>query len=95
MSGKDTSAKAQNTTRVAEPGDGIRQVKTTNVFRLINFELYTRPNKIVMGLGLACITGVFGYITYMRWKYENLGYYTAVHDDGKEVFLKKPSKWDT
>lgn len=43
MPGKDTISKAQSTTRVAEPGDGIRQVKTTNVFRLINFELYTRP----------------------------------------------------
>lgn len=48
-----------------------------------------------MGVGLASITGVFGYITYMRWKYENMGYYTAVHDDGKEVFVKKQSKWDT
>lgn len=48
MSGKDTSAKAQNTSRVAEPGDGIRQVKTTNVFRLINFELYTRPVSFIL-----------------------------------------------
>ncbi|XP_037818899.1 small integral membrane protein 8 [Lucilia sericata] len=95
MADKEPLTKAQNSARVAEPGDGIRQVKTTNVFRLINFELYTRPNKIVMGVGLACITGVFGYITYMRWKYESLGYYTAVSDDGKEVFIKKESKWDT
>lgn len=43
MSDKNAASKAQNTTRVAEPGDGIRQVKTTSVFRMINFELYTKP----------------------------------------------------
>lgn len=48
-----------------------------------------------MGIGLVCITGVFGYITYMRWKYESMGYYTAVQDDGKEKFIKKESKWET
>ncbi|KAM7355161.1 small integral membrane protein 8 isoform 1-T2 [Cochliomyia hominivorax] len=92
MSNKNVS---QKSSPAAEPGDGIRQVKTTSVFRLINFELYTKPNKIIMGIGLAAITGVFGYITYMRWKYESMGYYTAVHEDGKEVFLKKESKWDS
>lgn len=38
---------AQNLNGKAAPGDGIRQVKTTNVFRLINFELYTRPVSFV------------------------------------------------
>lgn len=47
-----------------------------------------------MGLGLAAITGVFGYIAYMRMKYESLGYYAAVQEDGREVFTKKKSKWD-
>ncbi|TMW46557.1 hypothetical protein DOY81_008357 [Sarcophaga bullata] len=94
MSAKDPATKTQNSNRVAEPGEGIRNVRTTSVFRMLNFELYTRPNKIIMGAGLVAITGVFGYITYMRWKYESLGYYTAVSDDGKEVFIKKESKWD-
>lgn len=48
-----------------------------------------------MGLGLAAAAGVFGYIAYMRHKYEGLGYYVAVQDDGREQFLKKKSNWET
>lgn len=47
-----------------------------------------------MGIGLVAITGVFGYIAYMRHKYEGLGYYAAVKTDGTEVFEKKKSRWD-
>lgn len=31
---------------VAAAGEGIRSIKTTNVFRLLNFELYTKPVSI-------------------------------------------------
>ena len=48
-----------------------------------------------MGIGLAAFAGVLGYITYMRSKYEDMGYYAALQDDGKEVFTKKRSKWDS
>ncbi|XP_075163749.1 small integral membrane protein 8 [Haematobia irritans] len=91
MSGKEHEGKP--TTEHGD-GSGIRQIRTTNVFRVLNFELYTKPNKIIMGIGLAAITGVFGYIAYMRMKYESLGYYAAVQEDGREVFTKKKSKWD-
>ena len=47
-----------------------------------------------MGIGLVAITGVFGYITWMRSKYEDLGYYSAIKEDGSEVFIKKVNKWD-
>ncbi|EDW40591.1 GL25326 [Drosophila persimilis] len=77
-----------------KPGDGIRSMRSTGVFRLINFELYTKPNMVVMGLGLTAITGVFGYIAYMRYKYQSLGYYVAVKEDGKEEFIKKKSNWE-
>jgi hypothetical protein len=49
---------------------------------------------IVMGFGIVAITGVFGYIAWMRSKYEGLGYYSAYKDDGTEVFEKKKSRWD-
>ena len=49
---------------------------------------------VVMSFGLIAITGVFGYIAYMRHKYEGLGYYTAVKTDGTEVFEKKKSRWE-
>ncbi|KAH8239686.1 hypothetical protein KR032_006719 [Drosophila birchii] len=78
-----------------KPGDGIRSMRTTGVFRLINFELYAKPNAIIMGLGLTAVAGVFGYIAYMRYKYESLGYYVAVKDDGREEFIKKKSNWES
>ena len=30
----------------SEPGEGLRSVKTTNVFRAVNFELYAKPVSI-------------------------------------------------
>lgn len=47
-----------------------------------------------MGFGLVAISICAGYIAYMRNKYESLGYYTALKEDGTEEFVKKKSKWD-
>jgi len=38
---KVTSALPENPTHA--PGDGIRSLKTSGVFRAVNFELYARP----------------------------------------------------
>nr|CAD7407511.1 unnamed protein product [Timema poppensis] len=76
------------------PGDGLRSLKTSNVFRAINFELYAKPNAVIMGLGLLALSISVGYIAYMRSKYEGMGYYAAVTEDGKETFVQKKSKWD-
>ncbi|XP_057672685.1 small integral membrane protein 8 [Diorhabda carinulata] len=76
------------------PGDGLRSVRTTALFRAVNFELYTKPNAFIMGLGLMAIAGCAGYIAYMRSKYEGMGYYGALKEDGTEHFEKKKSKWD-
>ncbi|CAG9804504.1 unnamed protein product [Chironomus riparius] len=80
--------------RKPAPGDGIRSLKSSYAFRLINYELYVKPNIVIMSIGLISITGVFGYIAYMRHKYEGLGYYSAVKSDGTEVFEKKKSRWE-
>ncbi|XP_063239874.1 small integral membrane protein 8 [Bacillus rossius redtenbacheri] len=76
------------------PGEGLRSLRTSNVFRAVNFELYTRPNAVVMGLGLCALAVSVGYIAYMRRKYEGMGFYSAVSRDGEEQFLQKKSKWD-
>lgn len=76
------------------PGEGIRSLRTTGVFRAVNFELYAKPNAVVMGLGLIAITTAAGYLAYMRMKYESMGYYSAVKEDGTETFTKRKSKWD-
>ena len=47
-----------------------------------------------MVIGSISIASVFGYIAYMRYKYEDLGYYSAVKNDGTEVFEKKKSRWE-
>ncbi|KAI9558557.1 hypothetical protein GHT06_015345 [Daphnia sinensis] len=87
----------KNTTSTTAPrvaGDGLRSVKTTGVFRALNFELYVKPNKIIMILGLVAIAGCAGYITYMKTKYENMGYYVAVREDGSKQLHTKKSRWD-
>ena len=38
-------------------GEGIRSMKTSGVFRTLNFELYAKPNKWVMGFGIIAISG--------------------------------------
>ncbi|XP_043478751.1 small integral membrane protein 8 [Leptopilina heterotoma] len=75
------------------PGDGIRSLKSTPLFRAINYELYIKPNKVIMAIGAVAITGCAGYILFMRAKYESMGFYTAVDSDGSERFRKKVSKW--
>uniref|UniRef100_A0A1Q3FYK2 Small integral membrane protein 8 n=1 Tax=Culex tarsalis TaxID=7177 RepID=A0A1Q3FYK2_CULTA len=91
---EEPAKQPQPATKTSAPGDGIRSMRSTNVFRAINFELYAKPNAIIMGLGLVAIGITFGYIAYMRSKYEGLGYYTAIQEDGKEVFVKRKSKWE-
>lgn len=79
---------------VGKPGDGIRSLKSTPFFRITNFELYVQPNAFIAAFGLSCFIGAVGYIAYMKHKYENMGYYVSVDQDGQEHFQKKKSKWD-
>ncbi|KAB0796717.1 hypothetical protein PPYR_10778 [Photinus pyralis] len=76
------------------PGDGIRSLPTSRLFKITNYELYARPNVVIMALGLVALAGCTGYIAYMRHKYEELGYYSAIKEDGTETFVKRTSKWD-
>ncbi|VVC92493.1 unnamed protein product [Leptidea sinapis] len=77
-----------------KPGDGIRSMRTSTAFRVVNFELYAKPNIVIMTIGLTCFGIAVGYMAYMRQKYESMGYYTAIDKDGKEIFEKKKSKWE-
>ncbi|CAH2100007.1 unnamed protein product [Euphydryas editha] len=82
----------QNSTQ--RPGDGIRSMRSSTAFRVVNFELYAKPNIVIMSIGLTCFGLALGYITYMRQKYESMGYYSAINEEGKETFEKRKSKWD-
>ncbi|KAK9297663.1 hypothetical protein QLX08_008714 [Tetragonisca angustula] len=77
----------------AEPGDGLRSLKSTMLFRAVNYELYVRPNKMVMIFGTIAIFSCVGYIVYMRCNSDNTKYYSAVTSDGSVDFKKKTSKW--
>ena len=75
------------------PGDGIRSLKSTMLFRAVNYELYLKPNKVIMIFGALTMLGTMGYIIYMRQTQDTTQYYTAVTSDGTEVSKKRTSKW--
>ena len=75
-------------------GDGIRSLETSGVFRTLNFELYTRPNKWVMAFGLTAITGCLGYLAWMKAQHRDQGLYTAIDDQDQLYVAKRRNKWD-
>jgi len=77
-----------------QAGDGIRSMETSGVFRTLNFELYVKPNKYFMAFGLAAITGVTGYLIWMKQNHADQGLYTAMDDNNELYLTKKRSKWD-
>ena len=78
----------------AAAGDGIRSLETSGVFRTLNFELYTRPNKWVMAFGLTAITGCLGYLAWMKAQHRDQGLYTAIDDQDQLYVAKRRNKWD-
>ncbi|XP_050483566.1 small integral membrane protein 8 [Bombus huntii] len=77
----------------AEPGDGLRSLKSTMLFRAINYELYVKPNKVVMIFGAIAMFSCIGYMAYMRHNSDNTNHYPAVTSDGSINLKKKTSKW--
>lgn len=74
---------------------GIPSMGGTNVFKRVQAELNTTQNKVLLGLTVAAAAGFLGYVTYVRHKYEQLGYYLAFREDGTKQFVKKRSNWET
>ncbi|XP_078669238.1 small integral membrane protein 8-like isoform X3 [Branchiostoma floridae x Branchiostoma belcheri] len=75
---------------------GLSHVQTTTLFRVVNPELFMRPNKIVMAFGLVTITGCIAYIAYLNASQENQRdqLYVNVSSDGTETVQRRRSKWD-
>jgi len=88
LSSRKEAVKSSNSTPQAEPGSGLRSLKTTPGFALFNFELYAKPNKFVMVFGLTALTGCIAFLAYMNANSENK---EAAVD--KHTF-KKVSKWE-
>ncbi|XP_011255831.1 small integral membrane protein 8 [Camponotus floridanus] len=74
------------------PGDGLRSLRSTSLFRAVNFELYVKPNKTVMVLGVLAMLGCSGYIFYMNSQRKN-DYQAMMKPDDTVVLVRKTSKW--
>ena len=69
---KDNDALKNTKPSEQAPGEGIRKLKTTNVFRTLNFELYVKPVSILNKLEFfiyiyrvvvaTCPYNIFSYI---------------------------------
>ncbi|CAK8686842.1 unnamed protein product [Clavelina lepadiformis] len=94
---KNTSSNKPTEPNPPPPAPGLRGLKATAAFRALNFELFVRPNKVVMGLGLAAITGCVAYIAYLNAVTENktVGVYEVYDVEGSvQTTQRKKSKWD-
>lgn len=79
---------------VPASGDGIRSIRTTSVFQIVNFELYAKPNMMVMGFGLVAITLSAAYLAYLKASLSGTKTYIAINEDGSQSLLEKKSKWE-
>ncbi|OAD59217.1 hypothetical protein WN48_09483 [Eufriesea mexicana] len=75
----------------AVPGDGLRSLKSTMLFRAVNYELYVKPNKVIMIFGTIAMFGCMGYIAYMQHNSDNTKSYSMVNETSD--FKKETSKW--
>ncbi|KAF7694549.1 small integral membrane protein 8 [Silurus meridionalis] len=74
---------------------GLRGVRTTSLFRAVNPELFIKPNKPVMVLGLVSITLCVGYLGYLHAVKENSQeLYEVTDSEGERYMRRKSSKWD-
>ncbi|KAK7133625.1 hypothetical protein R3I94_015483 [Phoxinus phoxinus] len=74
---------------------GLRGITTTSLFRAVNPELFIRPNKAVMAMGLLSLTLCVGYIGYLHAIRESdQTLYEAVDSDGERYMRRKTSRWD-
>ncbi|KAG7190029.1 hypothetical protein KM043_006179 [Ampulex compressa] len=75
------------------PGDGLRSLKSTMLFRAVNYELYVKPNKVIMAFGVIAMLGCTAYLLYMNRDRSTVQYYSTVQPDGSIALQKKTSKW--
>ena len=91
---KSTNKTAEKPETFQEPG--LKHARTTNAFRVVNFELFAKPKKRVMGLGTAVFLAACVYILYIRMtdEYKDKPTYTTMNDDGSFTRRIRTSKWE-
>ncbi|XP_063607220.1 small integral membrane protein 8-like [Penaeus indicus] len=75
-------------------GEGIKSIRTTNVFKAVNFELYVKPNIAVMTFGVVAILCSAGYLAYMKASMRESKTYVAIAEDGSQQLTIKKSRWE-
>jgi len=86
--------KATTTTETTKSTTDHR-VQSTSLFRALNFELFVKPNVVVMGIGIVSVTACVAYIAY--WNATSEGRkndYMALNEQGDLEKRKRSSKWD-
>ncbi|XP_053652455.2 small integral membrane protein 8 [Cherax quadricarinatus] len=84
----------QTSTAAHTSGDGIKSIRTTSVFKAVNFELYVKPNLAIMSFGVVAILCSTAYLAYMKSQQHETKTYVAIAEDGTQHLTKKKSKWD-
>ncbi|XP_019698496.1 small integral membrane protein 8 [Harpegnathos saltator] len=75
------------------PGDGLRSLRSTMLFRAVNYELYIKPNRAIMIFGIITMLGCSGYMFYMNRNHKRNSYEAMVKSDNTVVLVRKESKW--
>lgn len=69
--------------------------QTTPLFRAMNFELFVKPNKVVMIAGIVAFTGAVSYLAYYRATVVNQpNSYMALTEQGELEQRSRTSRWD-
>ncbi|XP_059143641.1 small integral membrane protein 8-like [Physella acuta] len=74
---------------------GWGSLPSTSVFRAVNFELFVKPNKLVMACGVLAFSSCVAYIAYMNLTDDNKkGTYVTLDSDGGLTVRQKTSRWN-
>ncbi|CAL1531865.1 unnamed protein product [Lymnaea stagnalis] len=74
---------------------GLASMPSTSAFRAINFELYVKPNKLVMACGILAFSSCVAYIAYMNLTDDlKKGTYVTLDTDGGTTVRQRTSRWE-
>ena len=79
--------------KTAVTRSGIASAPATTLFRVTNFELYAKPNKIIMVVGVTVFLSCCTYLYQMR-QFAPTKVDTKTSNDGGFSYSQK-SKWDS
>ncbi|ESN99821.1 hypothetical protein HELRODRAFT_83983 [Helobdella robusta] len=94
MSGEQPTH-AVNVKSGAKAKPSLPQPTSTSLFRALNFELFVKPNKLVMAAGVLAFSSCLGYIIYWRATGQHkLDTYMALNEKGELEKTIRTSRWD-